>query len=122
MKTIGLIGGMSWESTATYYQVINQTIGQELGGLNSAKILLYSVNFSEIEKYQSAGKWDEAAKILGTAAYTLQVSGADFIVICTNTMHKIVPEIKRYIEIPVLHIAEAMAYAADEIRVKKCCC
>ncbi len=119
MKTIGLIGGMSWESTATYYQVINQTIGQELGGLNSAKILLYSVNFSEIEKYQSAGKWDEAAKILGTAAYALQVSGADFIVICTNTMHKIVPEIKRYIEIPVLHIAEAMAYAADEIRVKK---
>ena len=79
MKTIGLIGGMSWESTATYYQVINQTIGQELGGLNSAKILLYSVNFSEIEKYQSAGKWNEAAKILGTAAYALQVSGADFI-------------------------------------------
>ena len=119
MKTIGLIGGMSWESTATYYQVINQTIERELGGLHSAKILLYSVNFSEIEKYQSAGKWDEAAKILGTVAYTLQVSGADFIVICTNTMHKIVPEIKRYIEIPVLHIAEAMAYAADEASVKK---
>ena len=119
MKTIGLIGGMSWESTATYYQVINQTIGQELGGLHSAKILLYSVNFSEIEKYQSEGKWSEAAKILGMAAYKLQVSGADFIVICTNTMHKVVPEIKRYIEIPVLHIAETMAYAADEASVKK---
>lgn len=119
MKTIGLIGGMSWKSTATYYQVINQTIGQELGGLNSAKILLYSVNFSEIEKYQSAGKWDEAAKILGTTAYTLQASGVDFIVICTNTMHKIVPEIKRYVEIPVLHIAEATAYAVNEVRAKK---
>lgn len=112
MKTIGLIGGMSWESTVTYYQVINQTIKQELGGLHSAKILLYSVNFAEIEHYQSTGEWDKSAELLAKAAVKLEKAGADFIIICTNTMHKVVPQILSQINIPLLHIAEA---TADEL-------
>ena len=109
MKTIGLIGGMSWESTVTYYQVINETIKRELGGLHSAKILLYSVDFAEIEQYQSSGQWDKSAEVLSDAAVRLEKSGADFIVICTNTMHKVVPQIRAHIAIPVIHIAEATA-------------
>ncbi len=92
MKTIGLIGGMSWESTVTYYQVINETIKRELGGLHSAKILLYSVDFYEIEKYQASGEWDRSADVLSDAAERLERAGADFIIICTNTMHKVVPQ------------------------------
>ena len=88
MKTIGLIGGMSWESTVTYYQVINETIKKELGGLHSAKIILYSVDFAEIEECQSKGEWERSAEILGEAAQALETAGADFILICTNTMHK----------------------------------
>ncbi|MDU6345347.1 MAG: aspartate/glutamate racemase family protein [Clostridium sp.] len=113
MKTIGLIGGMSWESTVTYYQVINQIVNQELGGLHSAKILLYSVDFAEIEKCQADGDWDKSADILSAAARNLEKAGADFIVICTNTMHKIAPQIQSKIGIPILHIAEA---TADELK------
>lgn len=113
MKTIGLIGGMSWESTVTYYQVINQIVNQELGGLHSAKILLYSVDFAEIEKCQADGDWDKSADILSAAARNLEKAGADFIVICTNTMHKVAPQIQSKIGIPILHIAEA---TADELK------
>jgi len=94
MKTIGLIGGMSWESTVTYYQVINEVVKSRLGGLHSAKILLYSVDFCEIERCQTNGEWDKSADILSAAAQNLEKAGADFIVICTNTMHKVVPNSK----------------------------
>ncbi len=110
MKTIGLIGGMSWESTATYYQVINKTIKELLGGLHSAKCLLYSVDFQEIEQYQSLGQWDKCADVLTAAAVNLENAGADFLIICTNTMHKVVPDIEKNISIPILHIAEATAH------------
>lgn len=109
MKTIGMIGGMSWESTVTYYKIINEVVKEELGGLHSAKILLYSVDFEEIEKYQSDGEWDRAGEILAEAAGKLENAGADYIVICTNTMHKVVPQIEARIGIPVIHIAEATA-------------
>ena len=104
---------MSWESTVTYYQVINEIVNQELGGLHSAKILLYSVDFAEIEKCQADGDWDKSADILSAAAKNLEKAGADFIVICTNTMHKVVPQIQSKIGIPILHIAEA---TADELK------
>lgn len=109
MKTIGLIGGMSWESSAEYYRIINEKVKSELGGLHSAKCLLYSVDFEEIERFQAEGRWDEAGKRLGDAAYSLEKAGADFIVICTNTMHKVVKDIEARINIPVLHIADATA-------------
>ncbi|SDN68042.1 aspartate racemase [Actinomyces ruminicola] len=109
MKTIGLIGGMSWESTVTYYQVINETIRRELGGLHSAKTLLYSVDFDQIEKYQASGEWDKSAETLSDAAVRLEKAGADFIVICTNTMHKVAPQMSEHISIPIIHIAEATA-------------
>lgn len=111
MKTIGLIGGMSWESTVTYYKIINETVSRRLGGLHSAKILMYSVDFAEIEECQANGDWAKSADILGTAARDLQRAGADFVVICTNTMHKVVPEISEMINIPIMHIADATADA-----------
>ncbi|MGD6888503.1 aspartate/glutamate racemase family protein [Bacillus mobilis] len=109
MKTIGLIGGMSWESTSEYYRIINEEIKERLGGLHSAKCMINSVDFEEIERFQSSGDWDGAGEILGNAAYSLQKGGADFIIICTNTMHKVVEKIKENIHIPVLHIADATA-------------
>ncbi|WP_198011755.1 aspartate/glutamate racemase family protein [Leptotrichia sp. oral taxon 215] len=109
MKTIGLIGGMSWESTATYYKIINETVKEKLGGLHSAKCILYSVDFQEIEECQANGNWEKSGEILGEAAYNLEKAGADFIVICTNTMHKVVNQIKEKISIPILHIAEMTA-------------
>ena len=117
MKTIGLIGGMSWESTVTYYQVINETIKEELGGLHSAKILMYSVDFDEIERCQSSGDWKRSADILADAAKRLECAGADFIVICTNTMHKVAPEVRESISIPLLHIAEVTARKLKEAGV-----
>lgn len=111
MKTIGLIGGMSWESTAAYYRIINETVKNQLGGLHSAKCLLYSVDFAEIESCQSQGMWDKAADILLDAAQRLELAGASFIVICTNTMHKVAPQIQAGIGKPILHIADATAYA-----------
>lgn len=109
MKTIGLIGGMSWESTVTYYQIINETIKKELGGLHSAKLFLYSVDFAEIEEYQAKGEWEKSAEVLAEAAMNLEKAGADFIVICTNTMHKVAPDIRKCISVPIVHIAEATA-------------
>ncbi|SPT94345.1 aspartate racemase [Bacillus tequilensis] len=109
MKTIGLIGGMSWESSAEYYRMINEEIKKKLGGLHSAKCVLYSVDFKEIEHYQSEGAWDKAGAALGKAARSLEKAGADFIVICTNTMHKVIGYIQQMITIPILHIADATA-------------
>ncbi|MES5894376.1 MULTISPECIES: aspartate/glutamate racemase family protein [Bacillus cereus group] len=109
MKTIGLIGGMSWESTSEYYRILNEEIKSRLGGLHSAKCLINSVDFEEIERFQSNGDWDGAGEVLGNAAYSLQNGGADFIIICTNTMHKVVEKIKENINIPVLHIADTTA-------------
>lgn len=112
MKTIGMIGGMSWESTVTYYQVINETVKEKLGGFHSAKCLLYSVDFHEIEECQNRGDWERSADILAEAAASLEKGGADFIVICTNTMHKVAGRIQERISIPILHIAEV---TADEL-------
>ena len=109
LKTIGMLGGMSWESTASYYKAINEGVNNELGGLNSAKICLYNVNFDEIEKLQHQGKWSETANILSNAAKSVEAGGADFLIICTNTMHKIASEIQSEISIPILHIADATA-------------
>ncbi len=109
MKTIGLLGGMSWESTVSYYQAINQGVKAKLGGLHSAKIVLYSVNFDEIEKLQHAGDWQATAVILSQAAQAIEAGGADFLLICTNTMHKVADEIQAKITIPILHIADATA-------------
>lgn len=111
MKTIGLIGGMSWESTVTYYQIINETVRDGLGGLHSAKILLYSVDFAEIEECQAKGEWERSGEILADAAMRLESAGADFIVICTNTMHKVVSQIQAKIKIPIIHIADVTAEA-----------
>ncbi|WP_060917598.1 aspartate/glutamate racemase family protein [Leptotrichia wadei] len=109
MKTIGLIGGMSWESTVTYYKIINETVKEKLGGLHSAKCILYSMDFQEIEECQANGNWEKSGEILGEAANNLEKAGADFIVICTNTMHKVINQIKEKISIPILHIAEMTA-------------
>lgn len=119
MKTIGLIGGMSWESTVTYYQVINDIIKQTLGGLHSAKCILFSVDFQEIEHCQATDNWSKSAEILTTAAQSLQKAGAEFIVICTNTMHKVVPDIQPHISIPILHIAEMTATTLQANQIKK---
>lgn len=119
MKTIGLIGGMSWESTVTYYQIINEVVKKQLGGLHSAKVVLYSVDFQEIEECQSNGEWDKSAGILGGAAKKLEQAGADFIIICTNTMHKVAPNIQKEIQIPIIHIAEATAEKLIENNIYK---
>lgn len=109
LKTIGLIGGMSWESTVTYYKIINETVKEKLGRLHSAKCILYSVDFQEIEECQTNGNWEKSGEILGEAAYNLEKAGVDFIVICTNTMHKVVNQVKEKISVPILHIAEMTA-------------
>ena len=104
MKTIGLIGGMSWESSAKYYQLINQEVKKQLGGLHSAKCILYSVDFAETQRYQAAGEWERAGQLIGDAALSLEKAGADFIIICTNTMHKVIEYVEEKITIPILHI------------------
>ena len=109
MKTIGMIGGMSWESSIEYYRIINQTVRAELGGLHSAKSIMYSVEFAEIEELQHQDRWDDAADILIRAAQNLEKGGADFVIICTNTMHKLYDFIQSAINIPMLHIAAATA-------------
>ncbi|RLJ91271.1 aspartate/glutamate racemase family protein [Planococcus citreus] len=113
MKTIGLIGGMSWESSAEYYRLLNEQVKQRLGGLHSAECLMYSVDFEEIERFQSQGKWEEAGKRLGDVARSLEKGGAELIVLCTNTMHKVISSIEEAVSVPVLHIADA---TAKEIR------
>ncbi len=115
MKTIGLLGGMSWESTVGYYQAINKGIKESLGGLHSAKIAMYSVDFDPIEKLQHSGDWEGTAEILIDGARNIQAAGADVLLICTNTMHKVAPQIEKAIDIPLLHIADATA----EVLVKK---
>ncbi len=109
MKTIGLLGGMSWESTVPYYQVINEMVRDRLGGLHSAKILMYSVDFEEIERNMSAGNWDRCAEILSDYARRLETAGADMILICTNTLHNVAPKVQAGISVPLLHIAKATA-------------
>jgi aspartate racemase len=109
MKTIGLLGGMSWESTVSYYKALNEGVKASLGGLHSAQICMYSVDFSEIETLQRQGEWEQAATILGSAAKSVEAGGADFLLICTNTMHKVAEEIGDQISIPILHIADATA-------------
>ncbi len=111
MKTIGLLGGMSWESTVPYYRIINRTLAERLGGLHSAKLLLYSVDFQEIEELQRTDRWDQAADLLADAAARLRGAGADFLVLCTNTMHKVAPALEVRAGIPLLHIADATAEA-----------
>lgn len=114
MKTIGLIGGMSWESTMPYYQAINQATRAQLGGLHSAKIILYSVDFHEIEQLQSAGQWEAAGALLAKVAQTLEKAGADVLVLCTNTMHKVASAIEAVVQIPLLHIADPTAAAIQQ--------
>jgi aspartate racemase len=109
MKTIGLIGGMSWESSSEYYRIINEEVKHRLGGFHSAKCVLYSVDFEEIEICQRNGEWEKAAEILTDAAHSLELAGADFIIICTNTMHKVANKILAGINIPILHIADITA-------------
>lgn len=113
MKIIGLIGGMSWESTVPYYRQINETVKQHLGGLHSAKVVLYSVDFHEVERLQHAGDWDAAGVMLADAARSLQAAGADFLMLCTNTMHKVAPAIEAAVSIPLFHIADP---TAEEIK------
>ena len=119
MKTIGLIGGMSWESTVTYYQVINRVVKEKLGGFCSAKCLLYSVNFDEIEKCQTSGDWQKSGEILNNAALALKKGGADFIVLCTNTMHKVSHLVMQNVDLPFLHIAEATATQLKQNNITK---
>lgn len=109
MRTIGLIGGMSWESSLEYYRIINEEVKNKLGGLHSAKCILYSVDFEEIERYQAEGDWESAGKLLGNAAQSLEKAGAEIIVICTNTMHKVIGSIEEKTNLPILHIADATA-------------
>lgn len=109
MKTIGLLGGMSWESTALYYRLINEGVKTALGGLHSARIAMLSVDFQEIETLQREGRWDAAGLLLGQAAQRIEAAGANFLLICTNTMHIVEPQIASSINIPVLHLADATA-------------
>ena len=111
MKTIGLIGGMSWESTIPYYRLINEAVRERLGGLHSARIILYSVDFHEIERLQETGEWETAGALLAGIAQTLESAGADFLVLCTNTLHKVAAMIESAIRIPLLHIADPSAEA-----------
>ena len=119
MKTIGLLGGMSWESTESYYRLLNETVKARLGGLHSAKVVLHSVDFAEIEQLQHLGEWDKTADILKKAAQGLEKAGADFILICTNTMHLVAPQIQSGISIPLLHIADATAEEIVEAGIQK---
>lgn len=119
MKTIGLIGGMSWESSIEYYRIINETAKEMLGGLHSAKSLMVTVDFAEIEKLQHEDRWDDAAKILVKCAQDLERGGADLIVLCTNTMHKLADQIIANTNIPFLHIADATAEKIAAVGIKK---
>lgn len=119
MKTIGLIGGMSWESSIEYYRIINETAKEKLGGLHSAKSLMVTVDFAEIEKLQHEDRWDEAGQILARCAQDLERGGADFIVLCTNTMHKLADQMTSNVSIPLLHIADATAEKIVSAGIKR---
>ncbi|WP_276840405.1 amino acid racemase, partial [Anaerovibrio lipolyticus] len=114
MKIIGLLGGMSWESTVTYYEILNRTVAEKLGGYHSAKIMMYNVDFAPLENNMGTGNWGANAEILSKAAKRLEDAGAEFIVIATNTMHKLVPDIEKKINIPILHIADSTAKKIKE--------
>ena len=118
MKTIGLLGGMTWESTNLYYRWINQFVKAKLGGLHSARIAMVSVDFQEIAELQHSDNWNRAGEILSEAARHVEAAGADFLVICTNTMHKVAPQIERAINIPILHVADATARRIKEQKMK----
>lgn len=118
MRTIGLLGGMSWEPSAEYYRLANQLVRERLGGLHSAKIVLVSVDFAEIEALQVSGSWDEAGAVLGKAAMALELAGADFVVLCTNTMHKVAEAISAAVDIPLLHLGDVTADAVLAAGVK----
>ena len=115
MKTIGLIGGMSWESSIEYYRIINETVRDKLGGLHSSKNVMYSLDFAEIEALQHQNRWEEATQLMIDAAQNVQNGGADCVLICTNTMHKMAEDIQKHIDIPILHIADA---TAETIKIK----
>ena len=119
MKTIGLIGGMSWESTVPYYRLMNEAVKARLGGLHSAKLVLYSVDFDEIMHHQHAGNWVEAGRVMAHAARAVEAAGADFLVICTNTMHKLVPEVEAAVSIPVLHVVDVLAARIQQDDARK---
>tara|TARA_R110002074_G_scaffold146863_1_gene297061 strand:- start:247 stop:945 length:699 start_codon:yes stop_codon:yes gene_type:complete len=119
VKTIGIIGGMSWESSLHYYRLINEAIRERLGGLHSAKILMYSVDFAPIEDLQHKGDWDAAAEVLADAARKLEAGGADFFVIATNTMHRVADQVCAAVDIPLLHIADATAQVLQQDGVKR---
>lgn len=119
MKVIGLLGGMSWESTALYYRILNQQVKRRLGGLHSAELVLYSVDFQHIEQLQAAGEWQQAGEILADAARNLERAGAQFIVLCTNTMHKVAAQISAATDIPLLHIADATGRRIQQAGVHK---
>ncbi len=119
MQTIGLLGGMSWESTELYYRWINEKVKEKLGGLHSAKIVLVSVDFQEIETLQHQNRWDEAGAALAKAGQQIEAAGADFLLICTNTMHKVAPQIAAAINIPILHLADATAVRIQQKGLQK---
>lgn len=119
MKTAGLIGGTSWESTIPYYRIINEAVRERMGGLHSAKIVLYSLEFGELEKYQSAGDWDSVTDMVALAAYGLEMAGADFIMICSNTLHKVAPVLQKLISVPVLHIGDTLTDALRQAGIKR---
>jgi len=119
MQTIGMIGGMSWESSLEYYRILNETVKERLGGLHSAKCILYSVEFAEIEALQHAGRWDEAAQVMVEAGQSLARAGADFLVLCTNTMHKLADQIEAGVSIPLLHIADATAEVVKAAGIRR---
>jgi amino-acid racemase len=119
MQLIGLLGGMSWESSAEYYRLTNVTVRERLGGLHSARCILYSVDFADIERMQTEGRWEDAAATLGAAAKALEAAGADFVVLCTNTMHKVADEVEASIGIPLLHIGDTTATAVKDAGVRR---
>jgi aspartate racemase len=119
MKTIGMLGGMSWESSIEYYRIINQVTRQRLGGLHSANLVMVSVDFAPIELLQSQDRWEEAAEVLAASARQVQAAGADFLLIATNTMHKVYPQIQAALEIPVVHIADATAHKIREAGLER---
>ncbi len=118
MKTIGLLGGMSWESSAEYYRLVNEYVNAQLGGLHSAHCVLYSVDFADIERLQQQGQWDIAANVLALAAHQLEQAGAEFLVLCTNTMHRVAAAIQGSIAIPLLHIADPTAEAITRANMR----
>jgi len=119
MKVIGLIGGMSWNSTLEYYRIINESVAQRLGGLHSARLILYNLDFDEIKKAQHEGRWDDTANILVDAGNAVKWAGADFLVICTNTMHKVADDVEEKVGLPLLHIVDVIGDAARERRLHR---